>query len=43
MWPKPQETTDLVTFTEEIANGKLYFLRSGGERGSGATGIGTGV
>ena len=22
----PQETVDLVTFTEEIHNGKLYFL-----------------
>ena len=26
MWPIPQETTDLVTYTEEIFNGKLYFL-----------------
>ena len=26
MWPNPQETTDLVIFTEEILNGKLYFL-----------------
>ena len=25
MWPNPQETGDLVTFTEEILNGKLYF------------------
>ena len=24
MWPNPQETTDLVTFTEEILNGKLF-------------------
>ena len=24
----PQETADLVTFTEEILNGKLYFLCS---------------
>ena len=24
----PQETTDLVTFTEEILNGKLHFLCS---------------
>ena len=24
----PQETADLVTFTEEILNGKLHFLRS---------------
>ena len=28
MWPNPQETADLVTFTEEILNGKLYFLGS---------------
>ena len=28
MWPSLQETTDLVTFTEEILNGKLYFLCS---------------
>ena len=28
MWPYPQETVDLVTFTEEIVNGKLHFLRS---------------
>ena len=28
MWPNPQETPDLVTFTEEILNGKLYFLCS---------------
>ena len=28
MWPNLQETADLVTFTEEIPNGKLYFLRS---------------
>ena len=26
MWPNPQETEDLVTFTEEILNGKLQFL-----------------
>ena len=25
MWPNPQDTTDLVTFAEEILNGKLYF------------------
>ena len=24
MWPNPQETADLVTFTEEILNGKLH-------------------
>ena len=28
MWPHPQETADLVTFTEEILNGKLHFLWS---------------
>ena len=28
MWPYPQETADLVTFAEEILNGKLHFLRS---------------
>ena len=26
MWLNPQETADLVTFTEEILNGKLHFL-----------------
>ena len=26
MWPNPQETADLIVFTEEILNGKLYFL-----------------
>ena len=26
MWPNPQETADLVTFTEEILDGKLHFL-----------------
>ena len=26
MWPNPHETADLVTFTEEILNGKLHFL-----------------
>ena len=25
MWQNPQETADLVTFTEEILNGKLQF------------------
>ena len=25
MGPNPQETADLVTFTEEILNGKLHF------------------
>ena len=28
MWPNPQETADLITFTEEILNGKLPFLCS---------------
>ena len=28
MWPNPQESADLVTFTEEILNGKLHFLCS---------------
>ena len=28
MWPNPQETADLVIFTEEIRNGKLHFLCS---------------
>ena len=30
MRPNPQETADLVTFTEEILNEKLYFLCSKG-------------
>ena len=28
MWPDPQETADLVTFTEKILNRKLHFLCS---------------
>ena len=28
MWPNSQKTVDLVTFTEEICNGKLHFLCS---------------
>ena len=28
MWPNPQFPADLVNFTEEIRNGKLYFLCS---------------
>ena len=28
MWPNPQETAYLVTFAEEILNGKLHFLCS---------------
>ena len=26
MWPNPQETADLVTFTEDSLSGKLHFL-----------------
>ena len=29
MWPNPQETADMVTFTEDVPNGKLHFLCSG--------------
>ena len=28
MWSYPQESANLVTFTEEILNGKLHFLYS---------------
>ena len=28
MWPNPQETADLVTFTEETLQGKFHFLCS---------------
>ena len=28
MWPNPQGTVDLVTFTEETLYGKLHFLCS---------------
>ena len=28
MWPNPQETAHLVTYTEEILNWKLHFLCS---------------
>ena len=28
MRPNPEETADLITFTEEILNGKLHFLCS---------------
>ena len=28
MWPDPQETADLITFTGEILNRKLHFLCS---------------
>ena len=34
MCPNPQETVDLVTFTEEILNKELYFLCSERERES---------
>ena len=27
MGPNPQETADLVTFTEEILNGKSFFVQ----------------
>ena len=30
MRPNPQETADLVTFTEKILKGKLHFLCSAG-------------
>ena len=33
MSPNLQETADLVTFTEEILNGKLHFLCSDAEIG----------
>ena len=28
MWPNPQFSADLTTFTEEILNGKIHFLHS---------------
>ena len=28
MWPNPPGTANLLTFTEEISNGKLHFLCS---------------
>ena len=28
MWPNTQEAANSITFTEEIYNGKLHFLRS---------------
>ena len=34
MWPNQQETAYLVTFTEEILNGKLHFLCSDSYSGS---------
>ena len=33
MWPNPEETADLVTFIEEILNGKLHFLCSACSQG----------
>ena len=30
MWPNPEFPADVVTFTEEILNGKLYFCCSVG-------------
>ena len=30
MWPYPQETSDLLIFTEAVLNGKLDFLCSDG-------------
>ena len=32
MWPNPLETADVVTFTEEILNGKLHILCSEGRK-----------
>ena len=32
MCPNPQFPVDLVTFTEEILNGKLHFLCSAGKK-----------
>ena len=28
MWPNPQETADMLTFSEEIFNRRLHFLCS---------------
>ena len=33
MWPTPQFPVDLITFTEEILNGKLFFLYTPSENG----------
>ena len=33
MWPKPQPLANLVTFTEEILNGKLAFCKVLNSRG----------
>ena len=32
MWPIPQETADLVTFTEEILNEKFWMLAEHGHQ-----------
>ena len=40
MWATPQETADLVTFTEEILNGKPNFLCSVGSSVISREGIG---
>ena len=37
MWTNPKEAADLVTFTEEILNGKPYFLCSEGQGEMGDT------
>ena len=29
MWPNPRTPSDLVTFTEEILNGKSFFVQWG--------------
>ena len=34
MWPNSQKTEDVVTFTEEIFNGKLRFLCSAMQTGN---------
>ena len=31
MWPDPRLTQDLVTYTEEIVNGKLHFWAAPGQ------------
>ena len=28
LWPNPQKSADLATFTEELLNGKLHFVCS---------------
>ena len=34
MWPNPQFPADLVTFTEEILNPKLFFLYNAQTKGT---------